>query len=162
MKIPVRQLVTQIRIQTAGVAFGRHHTGAAKGGSGSTSPKKCVHKKTPGCAVELNTQNCAWFGNQISLMTAMSFREAMPPEPRTRGSDRGPRWRTSVPQTPCAPTSKSWLRHCGTSLCSYRVRGLDGSCAKHLTVDFYTVVMLLTFILIIISNLVFTHPSLSF
>jgi len=33
----------------------------------------------------------------------------------------------------------------------YRVRGVDGSCAKHLTVESYTVVMLLTFILIIIS-----------
>jgi len=28
------------------------------------------------------------------------------------------------------------------------VRGVDGSCAKHLTVESYTVVMLLTFILI--------------
>ena len=39
----------------------------------------------------------------------------------------------------------------GTGLCSYRVRGVDGSCAKHLTVESYTVVMLLTFILIIMS-----------
>ena len=39
----------------------------------------------------------------------------------------------------------------GSDLCSYRVRGVDGSCAKHLTVLSYTVVMLLTFILIIIS-----------
>jgi len=39
----------------------------------------------------------------------------------------------------------------GTGLCSYRVRGVDGSCAKHLTLESYTVVMLLTFILIIIS-----------
>ena len=35
--------------------------------------------------------------------------------------------------------------------CSYCVRGTEGSCAKHLTIGFYTVVMLLTFILIIIS-----------
>jgi len=35
--------------------------------------------------------------------------------------------------------------------CSYRFRGADGSCAKHLTVESYAVVMLLTFILIIIS-----------
>jgi len=42
-------------------------------------------------------------------------------------------------------------RSAGTGLCSYRVRGVDGSCAKRLTVEFYTVVMLLTFILIIIS-----------
>ena len=27
----------------------------------------------------------------------------------------------------------------GTGLCSYRVRGVDGSCAKHLTVESYTV-----------------------
>jgi len=38
-----------------------------------------------------------------------------------------------------------------TGLCSYHVRGVDGSCAKHLTVESYLVVMLLTFILIIIS-----------
>jgi len=39
------------------------------------------------------------------------------PKPPTRGSaPPGPRWGTSVPQTPCAPpaTSKSWLRHCHT------------------------------------------------
>ena len=35
--------------------------------------------------------------------------------------------------------------------CFYRVRGVEGSCAKHLTIEFYTVVILLTFILIIIS-----------
>ena len=28
----------------------------------------------------------------------------------------------------------------GTGLCSYRVRGVDSSCAKHLTVEYYTVV----------------------
>jgi len=67
-------------------------------------PRNWVHKKIPGCAVELNTQNCAWFGSQISIITAMSFREAMPPpEPPTRVSAPGPRWGTSVPQTPCAP-----------------------------------------------------------
>jgi len=27
----------------------------------------------------------------------------------------------------------------GTGLCSYRVRGVDGSCAEHLTVESYTV-----------------------
>jgi len=37
------------------------------------------------------------------------------------------------------------------SQCSYRVRGVEGSCAKHLTIEFYMVVMLLTFILITIS-----------
>jgi len=40
----------------------------------------------------------------------------------------------------------------GTGLCCYRVRGVDGSCAKHLTVESYTVVMLLKVILIIISS----------
>jgi len=29
------------------------------------------------------------------------------------------------------------------SFCSYRVRGVEGSCANHLTIEFYTVVMLL-------------------
>jgi len=47
----------------------------------------------------------------------------------------------------------------GTGLCSYRVRGVDGSCAKHLTVESYTVVMLLTFILVISS---IPSPSLLF
>jgi len=42
-------------------------------------PRNWVHKKIPGCAVELNIRNCAWFGSQISLITAMSFREATPP-----------------------------------------------------------------------------------
>ena len=28
----------------------------------------------------------------------------------------------------------------GTGLCSYRVRGVDGSCAKHVTVESYTVI----------------------
>ena len=43
-------------------------------------------------------------------------------------------------------------RSAGIGLCSYRIRGVDGSCAKHLTVESYTVVMLLTFILIISSS----------
>jgi len=47
----------------------------------------------------------------------------------------------------------------GTGLYSYRVRGVDGSRAKHLTVESYTVVMLLTVILIIIS---FPSPTHSF
>jgi len=76
----------------------------SQGGGGGTPRRNWVHKNIPGCVVELNTQNCAWFGSQISLITALSFREAMPPpEPPTRGSAHGPRWGTSVPQTPCAP-----------------------------------------------------------
>jgi len=46
-----------------------------------------------------------------------------------------------------------------TGLCSYRVRGIDGSCAKHLTAESYTVVMLQTVIFIIIS---FPSPTHSF
>jgi len=46
----------------------------------------------------------------------MSFREAIPPEPPTRSYAPGPRWGTSVPQTPCARTSKSWLRHCNGAM----------------------------------------------
>jgi len=45
--------------------------------------------------------------------------------------------------------SGAWISVRGTGLCSYRVRGVDGSCAKHLTVESYTVVVLLTFIIII-------------
>jgi len=89
----------------------------AQPGGGTPPTRNWVHKKIPGCAVELNrpTQKCAWSGSQISLITAMSFREAMPPpEPPTRGSAPGPRWDSSVPQTPCTPTSKSWPRHCFT------------------------------------------------
>jgi len=93
--------VLPIEIKGTGVSSGRR---SQEWGD----PRNWVHKKIPGCAVELNTQNCAWFGSQISLITAMSFREAMPPEPPTRGSAPGPRWGMSVPQT---PTSKSWLRH---------------------------------------------------
>jgi len=40
----------------------------------------------------------------------------------------------------------------GTGLCSYRVTGVDGSYEKHVTVESYTVVMLLTFILISIPS----------
>jgi len=50
-----------------------------RGAGGTPPPRNWVHKKIPGCAVELNTQMCAWFGSQISLITAMSFREAIPP-----------------------------------------------------------------------------------
>ena len=42
------------------------------------------------------------------------------------------------------PGMKEWgvmeWRLAGTGLCSYRVRGVDGSCAKHLTVESYTVI----------------------
>jgi len=56
---------------------------AARGGGHAPPPRNWVHKKIPGFAVELNTQNCAWSGSQISLITAMSFRKAIPPEPPT-------------------------------------------------------------------------------
>ena len=52
---------------------------AQPGGGGTPPPRNWVHKKIPGCAVELNTQNCAWFGSQNSLITAMSFRMLCPP-----------------------------------------------------------------------------------
>jgi len=76
----------------------------SQGGGGrghAPPPRNWVHKKIPGCAVELNTQNCAWFGSQISFITAMSFPKAMPPEPPTRGS--APGWGTSVPRPPVPP-----------------------------------------------------------
>jgi len=36
--------------------------------------------------------------------------------------------------------SSSETTSTGTGLCSYRVTGVDGSCAKHLTVESYTVI----------------------
>ena len=62
----------------------RHTSGAARGagGDGTATPRNWVHKKIPCCTVELNTQNCTWFGSQISLITKMSFREAICPLPR--------------------------------------------------------------------------------
>jgi len=48
----------------------------------------------------------------------------------------------------------------GTGLCSYRVRGVDGSFAEHLTVESYTVVICQQSYLLL---LVFNHPlTLSF
>ena len=49
----------------------------------------------------------------------------------------------------------------GTGLCSCPVTGVDGSCAKHLTVESYTVVLLLTVILIIIIIISFPSPTRS-
>ena len=40
----------------------------------------------------------------------------------------------------------------GRGLCSYRVRRVDGSCAKHSNVESYAVVMLLSVVLIIINS----------
>ena len=76
---------------------------AQPGGPGGTPPRNWVHKNTAGCAVELNTQHCAWFGSQISLITAMSFREAMSPPNHPQGLCPWPPLGDSVPQTPCAP-----------------------------------------------------------
>jgi len=66
-------------------------------GGGARAPRNWVHKKIPGCAVELNTQNCAWFGSQISLYCYELS------EPPTRGSAPEPRWGTSVPLCPPPP-----------------------------------------------------------
>jgi len=75
-------------------------TGAAGGGG---TPRNCVHKRIPGCTVKINTQNCAWFGRQISLITAMSFREAMPLRTTHQGlCPLDPAGGLPVPQTPCA------------------------------------------------------------
>ena len=69
----------------SGVRLGFLALAQPRGGAGGMSPRNWVHKKIPGCVVELNTQNCAWFGSQISLITAMSFREAMPPRTTHQG-----------------------------------------------------------------------------
>jgi len=95
------------------VANGVRVTGAVRGTRAAGPPRNWVHKKIPGCAVELHTQNCAWFGSQISLITAMSFREAMPPRTTHQGlypwTQLGD-FRSPDPLCP-TPTSKSWLRH---------------------------------------------------
>ena len=38
-------------------------------------------------------------------------------------------------------SSTAGLEFGGTGLCSYRVRGVDGNCAEHLTVESYTVIL---------------------
>jgi len=74
------------------------------GGAGGTPPRIWVHKKIPGCAVGLNTQNCAWFGTQISLITAMSFREAMrPPNHQPRALPLDPAGGPPFPRPPMPP-----------------------------------------------------------
>ena len=51
----------------------------------------------------------------------------------------------------------------GTGLCSYRVRGVDGSCAKHLTVESYMVIYAANSYRPHLLLLVLYHPlSLSF
>ena len=47
----------------------------------------------------------------------------------------------------------------GTGLCSYRVRGVGGSCAEHLTVESYTIIVSLqSYLLSYLLLLVFHHP----
>ena len=47
----------------------------------------------------------------------------------------------------------------GTGLCSYRVRGVGGSCAEHLTVESYTIIISLqSYLLSYLLLLVFHHP----
>jgi len=53
-------------------------------------------------ALHLNTQNCAWFGSQISVICC-ELSEGFAPRNPHRGSAPGPRRGTSVPQTLCAP-----------------------------------------------------------
>ena len=55
----------------------------------------------------------------------------------------------------------------GTGLCFYHVRGVDGSCAKHSTVECYTVIYAATnhtyyyyyyYLLLLLLLFVFRHP----
>ena len=46
------------------------------------------------------------------------------------------------------------------SVDSYHVRGVEGSCAEHLIIEFYMAVVLLAFILIIISFFFYTPGSI--
>jgi len=84
-------------------------SGVARWEARGHPPRNWVHKKILGCAVELNTENCAWFGSQISLITAISFREAMPSPNHPPGAL--PLDPAGGPAIPLCPTSKSWLRH---------------------------------------------------
>ena len=75
-----------------------------RGAAGARPLPYWIHKKIPGCAVELNTQNCAWFGSQISLISAMSFREAMPPPNNPPGAlPLDPAGGPPFSRPPCAP-----------------------------------------------------------
>jgi len=62
------------------------------------------------------------------------------------GLTRGCRKRSHAAALFALTYARPEWRSAGTGLRSYRVRGFDGSCAKHLTIEYYTVVMLLTFI----------------
>jgi len=86
------------------------HTGAAKGGGAGARPKLGSQKNSWLCRWAKYTKLCmVWQPNILNNCYELSG--GCTPEPPTRGSAPGPRWGTSVPQTPCAPTSKSWLRH---------------------------------------------------
>jgi len=63
------------------------------------------------------------------LVSELGGAECMVPQPR--------HWGGCAPRPPCSAAYVG-----GTSLCSYRVRGVDGSCAKHLglTVESYMVI----------------------
>ena len=61
------------------------------------------------------------------------------------------RWQDPRVRMPARRIQTAGLAFGGTDLCSYRVRGVEGSCAEHLAIEFYMVVMLLRFILVIIS-----------
>jgi len=85
-----------------------HWRSQGEGGGGTPPPPKLGSQENPGCAVEINTQNCAWFGSQMSLITAMSFREAVPPPNHPPGAlPLDPAGGLPFPRPPVPPTSKS-------------------------------------------------------
>ena len=109
-----------------------HWRSQGEGAKDTPLPRNWVHKKIPGCAVELNTQNCAWFGSQISLITAMSFREAMLPRTTHQGLCPWiPLGDFRSPDPLCPPTSKSWLRHWFAAQVGRRQQiSLDSCCCR--------------------------------
>jgi len=68
-------------------------------------------------ALQLNTQNCAWFGSQISVICCeLSGVGALPLVSPTGALDPGGGLLSPRPTVP--PTSKSWLCHCKRRIAS--------------------------------------------
>ena len=70
MRSNVKVITLLIRYYASVCVIWSHNKSVAvaqpEGSGGMPPPRNWVHKKIPGSAVELNAQNCGWFGSQIS------------------------------------------------------------------------------------------------